>query len=231
MKIFTRSVFTCLLISLIGATAVQAQTRKGGITWGVHGGASLYKFSNLDHFDPDFAVPAGLDIKSRADFMAGVSATIPFTKSLSLQPEFNYQVQGAKMHYQRTVGDISGVSFDNRFRLHYVQVPVLLQYRIPRTALHVYAGPQAGYLVHARHISQMKDYQRNTKAITDQLHRFDFAGVYGLAYHFPVENSDHAVVLSARFTSGFSSVFKTDYSFLNQKSRNQGLVFSVGFRF
>lgn len=231
MKNFTQSVFTLLLFSLIGTTVVQAQTRNGGITWGFHGGATLFKLSNLDHFDPDFTTPSGLEVKSRAGFMAGVSVTIPFTKSLSLQPEFNFQAQGAKLHYQGSVGDIAGVGMDDRYRLYYLQIPVLAQYRIPATSLHVYVGPQVGYLVHAKYTHQMQDYERSSQGITDQLQRFDFAGVYGLAYHFPVENSDHAVVLSARYTSGFSSVFKSDYSFLDQKSRNQGLVLSVGFKF
>lgn len=113
-----------LVFALALATAsVHAQGPKYGLKAGIN-------FSNLTNTDWDY----------KAGFHGGGLAHIHVTPAFSLQPEIMYSNQGAKF-------STGGV--DYKEMLHYINVPVLLQYNFDN-GFRLQGGPQLGVLVEAK---------------------------------------------------------------------------------
>lgn len=185
---------------------LKAQT-KDRIQFGVNAGLSLFKISNAD------------DAKFKTGFTGGVSATIPVSDAFAIQPEVNYQMQGAK---SENLEEINGAA---KIKLSYINVPVLAKYRIPNTGLSIYAGPQIGFLTSGKVSAAGLDIN-----FKQALNSIDFAGAYGLEYAFPIAGGNKAVTLNARYSTGFTNVIKKEVT-SGESNKNVGFAFTVGYRF
>ncbi|MGI4737231.1 MAG: porin family protein [Janthinobacterium lividum] len=171
---------TILLLALgLGlSTAAQAQYRGrgGNVSLGIKAGASLTDFVGADAQDVN-----GHKYGNRFGFHAGVFANIGFSKLLAFQPEILYSQKGAK------TDDV-----DQRFRLHYVDVPLV--FHVNTDGFFLEAGPQVGFLLAA------KQEVGNTSADINSYKTVDFGYVAGLGYQLK-----HGPGLGLRYNGAFTN--------------------------
>lgn len=170
-----------LLIVLIFTVAItSAQDNVFGVRAG-------YNVTNLD-FRPE--VPVGVENAHRNGFAIGFMAEYSLSEKVSISPEIQFSAEGAK---------------DKEFRLDYLQVPVLLNYKITRKiALGV--GPQFSLKAH--------DYEDGFKNIV-------YSGIAGLTYMITDE-----FFVDARFSYGLTNVFDTETG-LEAINKNLQLGFGI----
>ncbi|QES87199.1 porin family protein [Rhizosphaericola mali] len=193
-----------------GLLGASAQSQHGGVSYGFNAGMSLFNVTNND---------GG---KSITGFSGGVYVSLPISKQVYIQPELNYQMQGTK------ATDISngGSSYDVKYKMNYLNLPVLVKYNLPETNFSIYAGPQLGYLTD----SKIDASGYGSYSARDIMNKVDFAGVYGLEYYFPI-NKVNAFTINARYSTGFTKILKSDYTSDDSNGKHKGFTFTVGLRF
>lgn len=125
-----RTTMSVLVLSVAASSAALAQKTKAH--FGVLAGAAFAKVSGKD---------ATGDIKIRTGIAGGGFVTIGVSRNVGIEPEVLYVQKGAKQTE-------SGV--ESKFKVSYVEVPVLLKLRFPgksggTVVPHVYAGPYLGF--------------------------------------------------------------------------------------
>jgi hypothetical protein len=146
------------------------------------------------------------DVKT--GFTFGASYSLPAGAHFSIQPELNY----ISLHSEEGITS-------STFHLDYYQIPVLLKGTTKKGDFSFYAGPQLSILAHASRKSG------NTKSdATSLVTETDFSALGGIEYVTPIN-----ITINARFTQGFSNVFKTEFDTF--KSRHQYLTLTVGYLF
>ena len=135
--------------------------------------------------------------KYRGGFVGGVSATFGLGKNFSLQPEVTFQQQGA--HYTEDVRIGVNDFRQGWLRMNYLNVPVLLKYRLGSTPLRVFIGPQFGF--NLRTVYVVKDYETH---VSNRHKTVDFSGLCGLEYLFPLPDENKSLIVSVRHVSGFT---------------------------
>jgi hypothetical protein len=119
---------TILIASLLLVISVRAQKAHLGLKGGVN-------ISSL-HFDNN------APINSKVGLHAGILAHIHASKTWAIQPELLYSLEGAE---QTLIGNNNKV----KYNLHYLNVPVLLQYMFDN-GFRLEGGPQIGFLLSAK---------------------------------------------------------------------------------
>ncbi|WP_410219893.1 porin family protein [Pedobacter sp.] len=184
------------------------------ISYGVHAGIGVYRVKN---FIADNAL---------AGFTGGVHAQVPIAKSFTLQPEVNFQMEGSRYNYRGFMGDIANAEFEDSYRFNYLNIPILVKYQIPTTTLNVFAGPQSGFLLSAKHKSTPKDYETHTYDVKDQMNSYAFSGVYGIGWDFTQPNN-RKISLEARYANDFTKLEKAASS----NAKNHGFSFMLAYSF
>jgi hypothetical protein len=146
------------------------------------------------------------DVKT--GFTFGVSYSLPASSQFSVQPEMNYTVLYADESLSNST-----------YHLDYYQIPIILKGTTKKGDLSFYAGPQLDILAHA----SKKTGSTKTDA-TSQVTETLFSALVGIGYTTPIN-----LTLDARFTQGFSNVFKAEFDTF--KSRHQYLSLTVGYLF
>lgn len=189
-----------LILALGTSLTANAQdtkdsTSKTGANFGFKGGLNL---SNLYTEDVD-------DENGLIGFNAGLFLELPISSSLSLQPELLYSVKGAELTYDNAFASGTG-----KFRLNYIEAPVLLRANLTDN-FNIHFGPYFAYLVDAK-ISNETDggsFNFEEEIDNDDLNKFD----YGLAVGLGIEFDSFGI--GARYNYGLQTVGK-ERSFLGQ---------------
>src|SRR5437868_6529725 len=140
-------------------------------------------------------------------FTGGFAYEMVASKHFSIQPELNW----AHLNATETVSS-SKISFD------YLQLPLLMKLVNDNRNFSFYFGPQLGFLASAKSRTSGK-----TTDIKNNLTQNDFSGVIGLEFVLPQN-----IFLSARFTQGFSNVYKVEDG-SPSKTRHEILGLMVGY--
>lgn len=168
---------------------------------------------------------SGTDMKAKTGFYAGVTATIPVTSEISVQPELIYNQLGAKTNIYNFGGIIGNVSTTTK--LDYISLPVMLQYNFPGN-FYVEAGPEISYMVSAKQGLSTTFISPSTDINMDYLNRFNFGAGFGAGF-----NINKNIGLNARYTFGLTGLGKngnvTEYLLDNAKNNN--LQIGVNFKF
>ena len=205
---------TCILI--LSTTSILAQNPSPNLNLGVKGGLNISTVGGDDIEERD----------SRTSFNAGLFAEVPLTDRFSFQPEVLYSGQGF---------DIMEIDQDNIFdtnenieyQLDYIQFPLMAKAYLIK-GLYVEAGPQFGFKINEEIDTAPNSDGGDTPIDPDDSYvkDVDFSGALGVGYKF-----DNGFFLSARYTHGFSSIFKEDTIFEDVDARNSVWQFGLGFSF
>jgi Outer membrane protein beta-barrel domain len=199
-----RAILSCVLV-FAGASPAIAQ----GFTYGAKAGVNV---STLK-LDPDEGEDA---YSSQLGLIAGGFALRRLTGRLDLEPEGLFSMKGGS-------ADVGSV--DAKVRLDYVDVPVLLRYRIKgsdRRGIHAFGGPSFNFLVRARTISDLGG-TKIEQDVTDDVERFELGVVGGVSVGFG------RLMVEGRYTHGISDTDKDTDDEL--KIRNRMVSVLGGIRF
>ncbi|WP_264551697.1 porin family protein [Flavobacterium sp. N2038] len=185
---------------------------------------------NDENVTTEFGVKGGLNMsnlyQNNADdenvlygFNAGVYATLPISDFIAFQPEILFTTKGAKLEY-----DNAFVSGSGKFKLNYIEVPLLVRVNITKN-FNVQAGGYASYLVSSK-VSGDGDFNFDENIDTDDLNKFDAGLAAGIGVDF------NPISIGLRYNYGLTTVGKertvagTSYTFPDAKNSNLSLYLS-----
>jgi hypothetical protein len=175
------------LIIVLGFT-IKSQAQTSTPEFGIKGGIN---FSNMYTDDVD-------DENVLTSFNAGVYSNFPVTSFISIQPELLYSRKGSELVYNNAFA--TGTA---KFRLDYVELPVLLKLNLTKN-LNVHAGPYFAYLVNAKVTNETQngtfDFENNYD--TNDFQKFDTGISAGIGLDFD------ATHIGLRYNYGFTPVGK-----------------------
>jgi len=153
------------------------------------------------------------DFDMKAGLYFGGFMNVSLNDKLSFQPELLYSMQGAKDEYKE-----EGMSFDETIKLSYLNIPMLLKMSLGTSnKVHVYAGPQLGFLLDAK-----VDIDGTDLDIKDEMNSVDFSFNLGLSY----DVSDN-MSLDVRYNRGLSKLGDEG----DAKMYNSGFQFGAAYTF
>jgi hypothetical protein len=137
MKNVFRNLSLLLCAGALTLAATQAQAQELPRV-GFKGGLNL---SNLYVNDVD-------DENARVGWHAGFYTQLFSSEAFAIQPEINYSTKGTGITYGSIDGNGVNLNHDTRFRLQYIDIPVLAVFKLGRAA-EIHAGPYWSYLLGA----------------------------------------------------------------------------------
>lgn len=211
-----------LILTTIACMAITAQAQEtenmrsktvNNPSIGVKGGVN---FTNLYTEEVD-------DNNILTSFNLGFYVNVPVTNSLSIQPEFNFSRKGSELVY-----DNAFVSGTARFKLNYIEVPVLLKINLTEN-FNIHLGPYIAYLVDGQVTNESSngnfDFEDNLS--NDDFNKFD----YGLSGGIGIDFSTAQIGL--RYNYGLATIGKersfagTNYTFPDGKNSALSLYLAI----
>lgn len=197
----------------ISTSNVQAQTNNSSLQFGVKGGLNL---SNLYTKEVE-------DNNILTSYNAGVYASLPITGFLAIQPEILYSRKGAELVY-----DNAFVEGTAKFKLNYIEVPILLKLNIAKN-LNIQAGPYFAYLIDAevKNNSNADLFDFEESYNNDDFNKFDYGLAAGIGFDLK------SFGIGARYNYGLTSVGKErsvlgqSYTIPDGKNSNLSLYVSL----
>lgn len=174
------------VLALVGVSQIQAQENSASL--GIKGG---YNMSNLYTEDVD-------DQNVLSGFNVGLFATLPISSSLAIQPELNYTTKGAELRYDNLFAQGTA-----KFRLNYVEVPVLIKANLTKN-FNVHFGPYAAFLIDSKITNEGQDGNINFEESIDKddLNTVDVGVAAGVGFDFDTFG------IGARYNYGLTTVGK-----------------------
>ena len=171
-------------------------------------------------------------------FTAGVMAEITITDAFSFRPELNYIQKGFIMNKDvdaNLLGLNLPVGAKAKTRVNYLEVPVLLEYKMGNQLAKAYflAGPSFGYAMNARLnpvatvIIDVNLPRVNIDLSNDIYQRIEVSGVVGAGGEVAAGNGK--LFADARYQMGFTNMLSNPI--LDVKIKNQGFNFSAGYAY
>lgn len=177
-----------IAIAGLSFTSAKAQSNSSEAQFGIKGGVN---FSNIYAEDVD-------DNNVLTSFNAGVYGSYPISDMLAIQTEILYSRKGAELKY-----DNAFTSGSTKFKLNYIEVPVLLKVNVTEN-FSVHAGPYFAYLIDAQVENNAKgqafDFKDNYS--NDDFNKFDAGLSAGVGFDFDKFG------LGARYNYGLSTIGK-----------------------
>ncbi len=171
------------------------------LSFGLKGGGNYSNFTN-----------ANFDTEGLAGFHGGLIVNFKLTDKWSIQEEFLYSTQGAKIKE-------NFFGADEDLKLSYLSVPILVKYH-STIGLYAEVGAQANML--------MED-AKNT-GFEDFADKIDAGAVAGLGYQFKA-GSVKGLGVGARYYHGFMDVGKFNSSVLKSDFKNSMAQLSIFYIF
>jgi hypothetical protein len=134
-------------------------------------------------------------------FTAGLFATLNLRQPFAVQTEINYIRKGRS--------NVTSGTGSNDFLLHYLQVPVLFQYRthemlnIPGSVFYVNAGPYAAFVLNTQTRVSKND-EVNLLNQVDNSKNTDLGATFGIGFQVPIRSKDFRFDL--RYDMGLSEI-------------------------
>ncbi|OHT45645.1 MULTISPECIES: porin family protein [Flavobacterium] len=203
--------FLCALTLFLTASfgMLHAQNNNVNPEYGIKGG---FNMSNLYSSDAN-------DENILYGFNAGLYATLPISDFIAIQPEILFTTKGAKLEYNNALA-----SGDSKFRLNYIEVPLLVRVNITRN-FNVHAGGYASYLVSSK-VTGRGDFNFEQEIDTNDLNKFDAGLSAGVGVDFD------PISIGLRYNYGLTTIGKertvagTTYTFPDAKNSNLTLYLS-----
>jgi hypothetical protein len=188
-----RKLFTLLVITLLSAGIVSAQTttKSGKKRWGHFGFKTGANFSSL-RLEGVETTTANVDGKT--GFVFGAFETIPLAEKFDLQFEFSYSAMGGTI--------ATGIGSNDLYKLNYFSIPILLKYSF-FDGVKLVGGPQLDFIIKAKRENGGYVYNH-----TDNVNSTSVAATFGVEKWF-----GKFINLQCRYIYGINDVNKTSKTF------------------
>lgn len=175
-----------LLCIVLVSSSVFSQSLFDRLHFGVKAGGNYSDFSN-----------ANFDTEGLPGFHAGAIIAFDINEKWSVQEDFLFSTQGAKIK--------GGISDGKDLKLSYISVPIVLKYKTS-FGLYFEAGPQVGILA-------SEDFKELTN--DDFAEKIDAGMVGGIGYQFP-----NGLGIGARYYYGLTDISKIKSTTINTDFQN-----------
>lgn len=175
-----------LLCIVLVSSSVFSQSVFDRLHFGVKAGGNYSDFSN-----------ANFDTEGLPGFHAGAIIAFDINEKWSVQEDFLFSTQGAKIK--------GGISDGKDLKLSYISVPIVLKYKTS-FGLYFEAGPQFGILA-------SEDFKEITN--NDFAEKIDADMVGGIGYQFP-----NGLGIGARYYYGLTDISKIKSTTINTDFQN-----------
>ena len=175
-----------LLCIVLVSSSVFSQSLFDRLHFGIKAGRNYSDFAN-----------ANFDTEGLPGFHAGAIIAFDINEKWSVQEDFLFSTQGAKIK--------GGISDGKDLKLSYVTVPIVLKYKTS-FGLYFEAGPQVGILV-------SEDFKEITN--NDFAEKIDAGMVGGIGYQFP-----NGLGIGARYYYGLTDISKIKSTTINTDFQN-----------
>ena len=184
------SIMLALAIVLI-STSAFAQ-----INFGLRNGVAATTFSDKGDLYNDNNVTFS--------YTAGAFATIPVYKSFAIQPELNYVRKGRSNETTEL-----NTTVETDFMLHYLQVPVLFQYRNNQllnksgSVFYINVGPYAAFVLNTQTRVSDNTNEGALVPVSDSKNT-DWGTTFGVGFQTPIFKKD--ICFDLRYDMGLSEI-------------------------
>jgi hypothetical protein len=137
-------------------------------------------------------------------YTAGAFFTVPVSKSLAIQPELNYVRKGRSNETTEL-----NTPIETDFMLHYLQVPVLLQYRNDQllnksgSVFYISGGPYAAFALNTQ-TRVSKNIEGGLMVPVNDSNKTDWGATLGIGFQTPIRQKD--VRFDLRYDMGLSEI-------------------------
>ena len=177
-----------LLCIVLVSSSAFSQSIFDRLHFGLKAGANYSDFYN-----------ANFDTEGLPGFHAGAIVAFDINENWSIQEDFLYSTQGAKLK--------GGFSDGKELKLSYISVPIVVKYKTD-FGLYFEAGPQVGILA-------SQDFKEITGSDADFAEKIDAGMVGGIGYQF-----SNGLGIGARYYMGLTDVSKTKSTTINTDFQN-----------
>ena len=153
-----------IVLSMLMSHQLAAQSARAGIKGGLN-------FSNL------YLEDVGNE-NARVGYNLGIYSQVMLGDALALQPELIFNTKGARAEY-----DVLGFTGENRFNLSYLELPMLLVFKVGE-AIDIHAGPYFGLLLRANVESEGDFGEGREQLDSDNFKNMDYGLSAGFAINF-----------------------------------------------
>lgn len=187
----TKNSITLALALMLISTAAFSQ-----INIGLRQGVAATTFSDKGNLYQDN--------KITFSYTAGAFVTVPVIKSLAIQPEINYIRKGRSNETTEL-----NTPIETDFMLHYLQVPVLLQYRNDQlleksgSVFYINGGPYAAFVLNTQ-TRVSKSNEGGLMVPVENSNKTDWGATLGIGFQTPIRGKD--VRFDLRYDMGLSEI-------------------------
>ena len=212
--------FVLAAAALAALPAAQAQT-----TFGLKAGLNVANVTLDDDVEAGFEV-LGVELQPRLGLVAGVFADVALTPQLSFHPEVLYSQKG----YTLTSED-DDLDFTVTQQIDYVEVPLLLSYRIPAgpngLVFGIEGGPTFAYKVSTGTSCSGDDFDALCDALDVEENEDDGIRDYDLGAALGLTVGAGPFGVGARFTQGITTIDDTEGQADEEDANVRNRVFSL----
>lgn len=161
-------------------------------------------------------------------FCGGAALPISFVNNFTIQPEILYSMKGykgEKLHFEKEGEVWVKSSGDTEYTLNYLDVPVLVKYRITDGILspNIYAGPVFSFLLTNEYSSE----NPLDKTGSLRMKSFDFGAAAGLGVNFHLPKG--YIITDFRYTFGMLNVCDTPDGGFEYQAQNGAFTALLGY--
>jgi len=184
------SIMLAIAVLTLVSTSASAQ-----INFGLRSGIAASTFSDKGNLYQDNKVTFS--------YTGGAFATIPVFKSFAIQPELNYVRKGRSNETTEL-----NTTIETDFMIHYLQVPVLFQYRNDQmlnksgSVFYINAGPYAAFPLNTQ--TRVSDSDEGTLVQVSDSKNTDWGATMGIGFQTPIFKKD--ICFDLRYDMGLSEI-------------------------
>lgn len=219
--VMKRKLFIGALAALVLSWSASAQ-----VEWGLRGGVSA------NWIPKTFVLSPISNVRPCPAFYGGVTANIDVSSNFIIHSELIYSGKGHSAEnyiedYMINSREMPGpgVTFKDRYRLHYLQLPVLFGARLADERCYVALGPELGYLFAAKNKTIIAPDNGTKQTVTTDIKESCKPFNLGVAVQAGYLFTDN-LGLDLKFEWGVTKTFNNLYSLGNSKGHNTSV--SIG---
>jgi hypothetical protein len=195
--------------------------------YGIKAGVNFADISNLEN---PFLEMLGIKFGTKIGVIAGAFYRIDLTNSFAIQPEVYYSQKGTRASGKGSIYDVP-YSYDFSLRLDYIEIPLLMKYRIPTRGKFtpgIFAGPYVAFKVSAKAaLTVESEGMKQTQEVDiEDVKKMDFGLAFGANLDFDIGHS--SIIIDIRYSLGLSKISEYED---DPDMKNSAFTLMLGYAF
>lgn len=191
--------------------------------YGIKGGMNVAKISNLE--DEDELIVAGF--KTKNGFIFGCFYRFDLNNNLALQPEVYYSMKGTQASGSGVIYGY-GYSYDLSIEINYLEVPVLLKYKILPKGNYtpsLFAGPYVAFQMSTKASAtvEVEGVTQTEETVMDEVKSIDLGVTVGGS--LGIKMGSGSIILDLRYSLGLTKIAD------DTDAKNSSFTLMLGYAF